>query len=228
MAWLIATTCLLCTGFSISPTPILPQLSVMPPPCRNNRSSSASPFVMEQACKMVSRPAFHLGKDQDADQQRHDHRRKRRLGQPGGAGGSGLANTGTIATLTNTGTISNGAAGADAILSEGADASIGPPTNSGQIVGAVELLGGSGDTLDSFGRISGNVALSGGDLLMNQGQVHWRRDARRLGHADRHGRHPGRRGPRRVGHVRCQWGRCHRGDHGFERRSPRVQRQFRP
>ncbi len=62
--------------------------------------------------------------------------------------------------------------GADAILSAGADASIGILTNSGQIDGAVELLGRSGDTLDNLGQISGNVALAGGDLLMNQGQVY--------------------------------------------------------
>ena len=62
--------------------------------------------------------------------------------------------------------------GADAILSAGADASIGLLSNSGQIIGAVELLGRSGDTLDNLGRISGNVALAGGDILMNQGQVY--------------------------------------------------------
>ena len=45
-------------------------------------------------------------------------------------------------------------------------------SNSGQIDGAVDLLGGSGDTLDNFGLISGNVALAGGDTLMNQGQVY--------------------------------------------------------
>ena len=45
-------------------------------------------------------------------------------------------------------------------------------SNSGQIVGAVDLLGGSGDTLDNFGLISGNVALAGGDILINQGQVY--------------------------------------------------------
>ena len=45
-------------------------------------------------------------------------------------------------------------------------------SNSGQIDGAVDLLGGSGDTLDNFGLISGNVALAGGDILINQGQVY--------------------------------------------------------
>jgi hypothetical protein len=50
--------------------------------------------------------------------------------------------------------------------------SIGTLTNSGQIVGAVDLLGGSGDTLDNFGQIYGDVALAGGDLLSNEGQVY--------------------------------------------------------
>ena len=81
-------------------------------------------------------------------------------------------NTGTIATLTNTGTISNGGAGADAIYSAGPQASIGLLSNSGQIDGAVDLLGGWGDTLDNFGQIFGNIALAGGDTLMNQGQVY--------------------------------------------------------
>ena len=44
-------------------------------------------------------------------------------------------------------------------------------SNSGQIDGAVDLLGGSGDTLDNFGQIFGNIALAGGDIFMNQGQV---------------------------------------------------------
>jgi hypothetical protein len=93
-------------------------------------------------------------------------------GHTGGAGGTGLANTGTIATLTNTGTITNGDGAADAIYSAGSQASIGLLSNSGQIDGAVDLLGGSGDTLDNFGLISGNIALAGGDILMNQGQVY--------------------------------------------------------
>ena len=93
-------------------------------------------------------------------------------GHTGGASGAGLANTGTIATLTNTGTITNGDGAADAIFSAGPQASIGLLANSGQIDGAVDLLGGSGDTLDNFGWISGNVALAGGDILMNHGQVY--------------------------------------------------------
>jgi hypothetical protein len=90
----------------------------------------------------------------------------------GGAGGTGLANTGTITTLTNIGTISNGGPGADAILSAGANASIETLTNTGHIIGAVDLLGGSGDSLDNLGSISGNIALAGGDVLNNQGQVY--------------------------------------------------------
>ena len=65
----------------------------------------------------------------------------------------------------------SGSAGADAIYSAG-PTSIGLLSNSGQIDGAVDLLGGSGDTLDNFGLISGNIALAGGDTLMNQGQVY--------------------------------------------------------
>jgi hypothetical protein len=78
-------------------------------------------------------------------------------------------NTGTITTLDNTGTIKHGSPGADAIDSVGSIATL---SNRGQIMGAVELLGGSGDTLDNLGQISGNVMLAGGDLLMNQGQVY--------------------------------------------------------
>ena len=96
-------------------------------------------------------------------------------------------NTGTIATLNNTGTITNGGAGADAIYSAGPQASIGLLSNSGQIDGAVDLLGGWGDTLDNFGLISGNIALAGGDIFMKSGASLWRRDARRRRYADRHG-----------------------------------------
>ena len=60
-----------------------------------------------------------FGNDHDADQQRDDQRRKRRRRPTGGAGGAGLANFGTIGTYTNTGTITNGSAGADAIYSAG-------------------------------------------------------------------------------------------------------------
>lgn len=83
----------------------------------------------------------------------------------------GIINRAAIATLINTGTIKHGGAG-DAIDSAGPQASIGLLSNSGQIDGAVDLLGGSGDTLDNSGQIFGNVALAGGDILMNQGEVY--------------------------------------------------------
>ena len=57
-------------------------------------------------------------------------------------------------------------------MSAAPQASIGLLSNSGQIDGAVDFLGGWGDTLDNFGLISGNIALAGGDILMNQGQVY--------------------------------------------------------
>ena len=75
-----------------------------------------------------------------------------------------MLNTGTITDLDSTGTIKNGSPGALAIDSVG---SIGTLTNSGQIIGAVDLLGGSGDTLDNLGQIYGNITLAGGDILMN-------------------------------------------------------------
>ena len=65
-------------------------------------------------------------------------------GHTGGAGGAGIANSDAIKTLHNTGTITNGGAGADAIYSAGPLASIGLLSNSGQIDGAVDLLGGWG------------------------------------------------------------------------------------
>ena len=80
--------------------------------------------------------------------------------------------TAAITTLINKGTITNGGAGADAIYSAGPQASIGLLLNSGQMVGAVDLLGGWGDTLDNLGSISGNIALAGGDILNNQEQVY--------------------------------------------------------
>ena len=80
--------------------------------------------------------------------------------------------TAAITTLINKGTITNGGAGADAIYSAGPQTSIGLLLNSGQMVGAVDLLGGWGDTLDNLSSISGNIALAGGDILNNQGQVY--------------------------------------------------------
>jgi len=65
----------------------------------------------------------------------------------GGAGGAGIANSGTITSLTNSGTIRGGSGGkgsstgapGNAIVSAGASASIGPITNSGKIIGNVEI-----------------------------------------------------------------------------------------
>ena len=76
------------------------------------------------------------GHDRDADQQRHDRRRRGRQRRH-----------------------ASGAAG-DAIYSAGADASIGPITNSGQIIGNVEIdnqasvtvTGGSGKTFGTLDR----------------------------------------------------------------------------
>ena len=81
----------------------------------------------------------------------------------GGAGGAGVSNSGTIGALINSGIDrrrrrrSGGAmswAAGDAIYSAGTKASIGPITNSGQIIGNVEIdnqanvivYGGTGET----------------------------------------------------------------------------------
>ena len=62
----------------------------------------------------------------------------------GGAGGAGVSNTGAIAAVINSGVIAGGTPGiggaaGDAIMSAGPSASIGAITNSGQIVGNVEI-----------------------------------------------------------------------------------------
>jgi hypothetical protein len=93
------------------------------------------------------------------------------IGGPDAPGGAGVANFGTITALTNSGIIRPGANG-DAILSAGAQASIGTLINSGQIDGAVELLGRSGDTLDNLGLIVGTIGIASGDILSNQGQIY--------------------------------------------------------
>ena len=58
------------------------------------------------------RRGVQLRHDHDADQQRRDRAEPAALTSPppasGGAGGAGVSNSGTIATLTNKGTISGG------------------------------------------------------------------------------------------------------------------------
>ena len=81
-------------------------------------------------------------------------------------GGAGVWNTGTIGALSNSGVIAGGVGGSgltpgaagDAIYSAGANASIGPIANSGQIIGNVEIdnqssvtiTGGKGKTYGSW------------------------------------------------------------------------------
>jgi hypothetical protein len=104
-------------------------------------------------------------------------------GRTGGAGGAGIANSSTIGTLTNSGTIHGGRGGGgpssgapgDAILSAGAGASIGHITNSGKIIGFVEIdnqasvtvTGGSGTT---FGSWTGG-AVTGGAITIGNGNL---------------------------------------------------------
>ncbi len=103
----------------------------------------------------------------------------------GGAGGAGIANSGTIAILTNSGTIRGGSGGSgstsgapgDAILSAGARASIGPITNSGQIIGkvvidnqaSVTVTGGSGKTFGSW--TGGTITIGNGNLTFASGNT---------------------------------------------------------
>ena len=105
----------------------------------------------------------------------------------GGAGGAGISNSGTIGALSNSGTIRGGAGGSgptpgaagDAITSAGANASIGPITNSGQIIGNVEIdnqanvtiTGGTGTTYGQWtgGTITvgdGNLTFAGGNTAL--------------------------------------------------------------
>jgi hypothetical protein len=103
----------------------------------------------------------------------------------GGAGGAGVSNSGAIATLTNSGTIEGGAGGAgaaqgaagDAIYSAGANASIGAVTNSGQIIGNVEIdnqasvtvTGGSGKAFGSW--TGGAIMIDAGSLTFASGNT---------------------------------------------------------
>ena len=98
-----------------------------------------------------------------------------------------MSNSGTIAKLTNSGMISGGAVSSlhgtatpgDAIFSAGKQASIGPITNSGQIIGNVEIdnqasvtvTGGSGKTFGQWtgGAITigaGNLTFAGGNTAL--------------------------------------------------------------
>ncbi len=97
--------------------------------------------------------------------------------------GDGVSNTGTITALTNSGMISGGAAnsgeatGGDAIYSAGAHASIGPITNSGQIIGNVEIdnqasvtiTGGGGTVFGSL--IGGAITIGNGNLTFAGGNT---------------------------------------------------------
>ena len=101
-----------------------------------------------------------------------------------GAGGAGIANSGTIATLANTGKIVSGAGGAgaapgvagDAIYSAGNHASIGPITNSGQIIGNVEIDNQASVTVTGgvsrFGQwTGGTITIGNGNLTFAGGNT---------------------------------------------------------
>jgi hypothetical protein len=100
-------------------------------------------------------------------------------------GGAGVSNAGTITTLSNSGTIKGGAGGAgatpgaagDAIYSAGANASIRSITNSGYVVGNVEIdnqanvtvYGGSGTTFGIWRK--GTITIGEGDLTIAGGNT---------------------------------------------------------
>ena len=102
-----------------------------------------------------------------------------------GAGGAGISNSGTIAALTNSGTIERGLGGkgappgapGDAIYSAGPNASIGPITNSGHIIGNVEIDnqpsvtvdGGMGTTFGSWTK--GTITIGAGNLTFARGNT---------------------------------------------------------
>ena len=85
----------------------------------------------------------------------------------------GLSNSGTIGSLNNAGTI-DPRRGAFAILSTG---SIGPITNTGQIIGNVEIdnqamvtvVGGRGNTFGEW--TGGAITIGGGDLTFARGNT---------------------------------------------------------
>jgi hypothetical protein len=103
----------------------------------------------------------------------------------GGGGGAGIWNAGAIGPIANGGTIEggvggkgspNGAAG-DAIYSAGSGASIGPITNTGHIIGNVEIdnqasVTVSGGTGKTFGRwTGGTITIGNGDLTFAGGNT---------------------------------------------------------
>jgi hypothetical protein len=107
-------------------------------------------------------------------------------GSRGGAGGAGVSNAGAIGALSNSGTIEGGKGGTgskgtgaagDAIYSAGAGASIGPITNSGSIVGNVEIdnqasvtiNGGTGTTFGSW--TGGTITIGNGNLTFASGNT---------------------------------------------------------
>jgi hypothetical protein len=103
-------------------------------------------------------------------------------GGTGGAGGAGVSNSGTITTLSNSGAIQGGVSGSgeppgDSIYSAGANASIGSITNSGKIIGNVEIdnqanlnvYGGNGTTFGSW--TGGTITIGGGNLTFAGGNT---------------------------------------------------------
>ncbi len=93
---------------------------------------------------------------------------------------TGVSNSGTIATLTNSGTITKGRFNGNAILSQGAGASIGTIANSGSIVGNVEIdnqsnvtitgvIGGGGKAFGSL--TGGTIVISNGNLTFGRGHT---------------------------------------------------------
>jgi hypothetical protein len=102
-----------------------------------------------------------------------------------GAGGAGIWNVGAIGLLANSSVIEGGKGGkgspsgaaGDAIYSAGANASIGPITNSGQIIGNVEIdnqasvtvTGGTGKTFGSW--TGGTITIGNGDLTFASGKT---------------------------------------------------------
>jgi hypothetical protein len=101
----------------------------------------------------------------------------------GGGGGDGVSNSGKIGALTNSGVIQVGpifigpGRAGHAIYSAGVHASIGPITNSGQIIGNVEIdnqasatiNGGSGRTFGNLG--GGVITIGNGDLTFARGNT---------------------------------------------------------